>query len=96
MRVEIDVTQSDIVRGQPHDGEADPISLAVCRALGLDPESGLVYTSTHDIYLDDDAPNGFRAGIYDLPPEAAGFADKNLDGLDVAPFRFTLDDEEGG
>jgi hypothetical protein len=95
MRVEIEVTQADIDTGKPHDGEADPIALAVCRALGLDPDAGLVYVGIEHIQVDADAPGGFRAGEYVLPREASEFVDACMHGLDVRPFRFALDDEEG-
>jgi hypothetical protein len=95
MKVEISVTQADIDRGSRVDGENDPIALAVCRTLDLDPDAGLIYVGIEHIQVDADAPGGFQAGEYVLPPQASEFVDGCMHGLDVAPFRFELDDEEG-
>lgn len=75
----IEVTDSDIAHGEPHNGYRCPIALAITRQF---PNVSAVHVNVVSLQIGDDSPS--------TPQPARRFIDRFDKGLQVKPFRFEL------
>lgn len=86
MKIEVNVTKEDIIKGVPKDGQSCPIALALLRATGADE----VDVTRESITID---RGGVRKRIK-APETATAFIDAFDYGYALDPISFTLEFKE--
>lgn len=88
MKVTIDVMQDDIDNGEPGEGCACPVYLAIARAV---PAADHFAVGVEHVHFYDSAEHDNCVGAADLPGVAQGFIGRFDNAHSVEPFSFELD-----